>query len=188
MSHQFYKKKLNACDQPCILYRAKSIIYFYVPRACFFSYDTGQRLNSGHLRLNWLSSFQKSRLLQKTCLKIIADSRQISDQGRRDQWCRRWGCRRCKRTPKSFHLSKIRAKILKIRAKFEQNPWESGQKWRPTFFDFKKGTQRLQKNTWRPFFLFFFGGHTKKGLHNLCGRKFVGKVVQKRFGKNPSHS
>jgi len=30
------------------------------------------------------------------------------------QWCRRCGC---KRTPKSFDLSKIRAKSLKIRAK-----------------------------------------------------------------------
>jgi len=29
----------------------------------------------------------------------------------------------------------------------------------------------------------FFGVHTKKGLHDLCGRKFVGKVAQKRFGQ-----
>jgi len=33
------------------------------------------------------------------------------------QWCRRRGCRECKRTPKSFDLLKIRAKSLKIRAK-----------------------------------------------------------------------
>jgi len=37
----------------------------------------------------------------------------------------------------------------------------------------------LQKNTWRP----FFGGHTKKGLDDLCGRKFVGKIAQKLFGQ-----
>ena len=30
------------------------------------------------------------------------------------QWCRRWGCRGCKFIPKSFDLSKIRAKSLKI--------------------------------------------------------------------------
>jgi len=32
----------------------------------------------------------------------------------------------------------------------------------------------------------FFGGHTNKGLHDLCGRKFVGKVVQylEQFVKN----
>jgi len=35
----------------------------------------------------------------------------------------------------------------------------------------------------------FFGVHTKKGLHDLCGRKFVGKVakshknVSGKFGK-----
>jgi len=27
----------------------------------------------------------------------------------------------------------------------------------------------------------FFGVHTKKGLHDLCGRKFVGKVGTKTF-------
>jgi len=41
---------------------------------------------------------------------------------------------------------------------------------------------------------FFLEVSSKKGLHDLCGRKFVGKVAQKLFGqiwrnlgKNPSH-
>ena len=75
-------------------------------------------------------------------------------------WCRRRGCRGCKRTPKSFDLLKIWAKSLKIWAKSlkiwaktgqnpqisRQNLWKSEQKWRPTLFDFKYGAQRLQKN------------------------------------------
>jgi len=44
-------------------------------------------------------------------------------------------------------------------------------------FDLKKGAQRLQKNWWRR----FFGSHTKKGLHDLCGTKFVGKSHIKHF-------
>jgi len=31
-----------------------------------------------------------------------------------NQWCRRWGCRGCKRIPKSFDLLKIQAKFLEI--------------------------------------------------------------------------
>jgi len=61
--------------------------------------------------------------------------------------------------------------------KSEQNPWKSGYKWRPTLFDLKNCTQGLQKNTWRP----FFGGRTKKRLHDFVGRKFVGKNCTKNF-------
>jgi len=58
--------------------------------------------------------------------------------------------------PKSVHLLKIRAK------------------WPPILFDFMK---------WRPTFAekhmkTFFGGHPKKGLHDLWGKKFAGKVAQ----------
>jgi len=68
--------------------------------------------------------------------------------------------------------------------------WKSGQKWRPTLLYFQK---------WHPTFAekhmkAFFGRHTKKGLHDLCGRKSVAKVAQKLFGKvwgnsgkNPLH-
>jgi len=41
----------------------------------------------------------------------------------------------------------------------------------------KNGTQRLQKSTWRP----FLEVTPTKGLHDLCGRKFVGKIAQKTF-------
>jgi len=37
----------------------------------------------------------------------------------------------------------------------------------------KNGAQCLQTNA----------GHTKKGLRDLCGRKFVGEVAQKLFGQ-----
>jgi len=45
-----------------------------------------------------------------------------------------------KRTPNSSDVSKIRAISLDIWAK-------SWQKWRPTLFDLKNGTQRLPTNT-----------------------------------------
>jgi len=79
------------------------------------------------------------------------------------------GCRGARASPKSFDLSKSWAKSLKIWAK-SLNPG-------------KNGAQRLlKKHMGRP----FFGIHTKKGIRDLCGRKFVGKVAQKffrQFGK-----
>jgi len=56
----------------------------------------------------------------------------------------------------------------------------------------------LDLKKWRPRFAkkhmkTFIGGHTKKGLSDLCGREFVGTIAQKTFrevcgnsGKNPS--
>ena len=71
-----------------------------------------------------------------------------------------------------------------------QNSWIFGQKWLPTWFDFWNWRQRLQWNTWWP----FCRGQTKRVFHDLCGKKFLGKVAQKRFGhfwenseKNPSN-
>jgi len=99
------------------------------------------------------------------------------------------GCRGYKRIPKSFDLSKIWAKLLKILAKSlkiwannlsRENHWKSRQKSCPTLFVFKNGAQHLQKNKWRS----FFGSHTKNGLHDLCGRKFVGKSCTKTFRAN----
>ena len=49
-----------------------------------------------------------------------------------------------------------------------QNPWKSEQRWRPMF----------AKNTWR----LFWRPHQRKGLHDLCGIKFVGKSRTKLFG------
>jgi len=75
-----------------------------------------------------------------------------------NQWCRRWGYRRCH--PQKFWFVenpgkslKIWAKSLKIKAKMAPNIIIKGD-----FAWLKKGTQRLQKNLWRP----FFGGHTQK--------------------------
>jgi len=51
-------------------------------------------------------------------------------------------------------------------------------------FIFKNGTQRVQKNTLRH----IFGSNTRKGLHDLCGRKFVGKSHTKTFQANLGNS
>jgi len=72
--------------------------------------------------------------------------------------------RGCKLTPKSLDLSKIWAKSLNIRAKMTPNVvWP--RKWHPKFAENHMKT--------------FFEGHTKRGLHDLCGRKFVGKKSYK---------
>ena len=52
-----------------------------------------------------------------------------------------------------------------------QNPLKSGQNWRPTLFDFEKwcpmfAEKQMKTHFWR--------SH-QKSLHDLCGRKFVGK-------------
>jgi len=46
---------------------------------------------------------------------------------------------------------------------------ENSEKWRPAFAEMHMKT--------------FFGGHIKKMFHDLCGTKFVSKVVQKLFGQ-----
>jgi len=76
------------------------------------------------------------------------------------------GGARCKRIPKVLICSRS-----------GQNPSKSGQKWPPMLFYLKK---------WRPTFAKkhmnnFFGGYTKKGLYDLCGRKYVGKSHTNTF-------
>jgi len=44
-------------------------------------------------------------------------------------------------------------------------------------FDFKKWRPKFAENYRKT----FFGGHTKKGLHDLRGRAFVGKSCTKKF-------
>jgi len=82
------------------------------------------------------------------------------------------GGRGRKHTPKSFYLLKIWAKSLKIWAKMAPNlVW----------------FHKMQKNTWRPFFIPRSSLKRevipKKGLHDLWGKKFVGKVAQNFSGK-----
>jgi len=58
----------------------------------------------------------------------------FDEEGRRNRtvcshhWCRRRGCRGCKRTPKSFDLVKIRAKSLKTFTNSRASLGEFGQK------------------------------------------------------------
>ena len=77
------------------------------------------------------------------------------------QWCLlELGVRR---TPKSFDLLKIWATFLKIRLNMAPNlAWL--QKMAP------KVCRKSHE-----------GGHTKKGLHDLRGREFVGKSCTKKF-------
>ena len=56
-------------------------------------------------------------------------------------------------------------------------PWKSAWKWRPTLLDFKTWRPRFAENHMKT----FFGGHNKKGLHDLRGREFVGKSCTKNF-------
>jgi len=98
--------------------------------------------------------------------------------------------------PQKFCFVKKPGKIPKILAKDPENLGKfpeilgkiyekSEHKWRPTLFALKNGTQRLQKNTGKP----FFGGHIKKVFMILC-EKFCrqnshknvsGKFEQKSF-------
>jgi len=83
------------------------------------------------------------------------------------QWCRRY-----KRTPNSFDLSKIRAKSLKT--------WEKSlkiwAKWYPTFFCFKKMAPSVCRK-WS-----HTKNHPKKGVHDLWGRKSHKNILGK-FGE-----
>jgi len=89
-------------------------------------------------------------------------------------------CRGCKRTHKSFDLLKMWAKALKIRVKIATNVVSLQ----------KMASKVCIKNPWKP----FLEVTQKRGLHDLCGRKVVGKSCTKtfratlwKFGQNPSH-
>ena len=120
------------------------------------------------------------------------------------QWCRRRGC---KRTPKRFDLSKIRAKSIKIwvksLGKYHENsgkipenldkfPENPGKNSVQRCLTSKNGAQCLQKNTRRP--LFLGRSHQKEVFVIFVRENLQAKVVKKLFGqiwensvKNPSH-
>jgi len=105
----------------------------------------------------------KHRRTANICIKMYSASL-LTMSNPLVQWCRRRGC---KRTPKIF-----------ICRKFGQDPWKSGQKWPPTLFDFKQWRSTFAEKHMKT----FNWSSYRKGLHDLCGRKFVGKVVQNLFG------
>jgi len=76
-------------------------------------------------------------------------------------------CRGCKLTPKSFHLLKIWAKALKVRVKIA-----------PNVVRLQKMAPKICINTRENLFLEVT---PKTGLHDLYGRKFVGKSCPKNF-------
>jgi len=85
------------------------------------------------------------------------------------QWCWRWGCRGCKRSPKSFSL-------LKIWAKSPENPDKNSAQRCLASKDIAKG---LHKNTWRP----CFGGYTKEVFMIFVGEKCWQKLQKNFSGK-----
>ena len=76
--------------------------------------------------------------------------------------------------PQKFWFVENLGKIAENVGKTPENPGNSGAECCLTS---KNGAQRLQKNTWRP----FLEAAPKKGHHDLCGRKFVGKSRTKTF-------
>jgi len=102
------------------------------------------------------------------------------------QWCRRRGCRWCKRTPKSFDLVETRLKSLKIRAKSVKtfaNSLQLRAKMAPNVCDLKEIAPNVlsfekmaPKITRRRF---FFGGHPKCSLH-AQKNNFSGKFEEIR--------
>jgi len=115
------------------------------------------------------------RKLQNACYESKFFVKPICISHLAVQWCRRQGC---KRTPKSFDLSKNWTKSLKIWAKMTPNViW----------------LQKMAPNVWRNTNEYlYFGGRTKNGL---CGRKFVGKgrtttfrASLRKFGQKSRHS
>jgi len=92
-----------------------------------------------------------------------------------DQWCKRWGCRRCKRTPKSFDLLKIRAKSLKIWAK-------SVKIWAKSLKIWAKMAPKICRKTSEDH---FFAGHTTKTVGNSCTTTFWASL--ENLAKNPLH-
>jgi len=63
--------------------------------------------------------------------------------------------------PQKFGFVEIPGKI----------PENLGKHGTQRFLTSNNCAQRFRKNKWRP----FFGIHTKRGLHDLCWGKFVGK-------------
>jgi len=83
-------------------------------------------------------------------------------------WCRKRGCKRCNRTPRSFELVKIRAKSTKIRAKCEEI-WEkyvqTSAKLLYVCLFCKNGTQNESEDV-------FVGGHFLSKFFRASLRKF----------------
>jgi len=126
---------------------------------------------------------RKVNLFQDDCAKVMKYWECDKSQASSHQWCKGLGCRV---HPKFWFVENL-GKIPKNQGKTPEYPDKNCVQ---RCLILKNGAQRLLKNTWRH----FFGVHTEKGLHDLCGRKSVGKVAYKRFGKiwensgkNPSH-
>jgi len=92
-------------------------------------------------------------------------------------WCRRRGCRGCKHTPKSFDLSKIQRKSLKIWAKTLQ----IRAKMAPDVAWFQKLTHTVCKKHIKTF-LFFLEVIPKKGLHDFVGENLWQKYHKSFWG------
>jgi len=97
------------------------------------------------------------------------------------------GCRWCKRSHKSFDLSKIQTNSLNFWAK----SWKSRQnpgKMVPNVVWLEQMAPNICRKTHEDLFLKIT---SRKGLHDLCGIICVGKSRTKRFraslGKNSSH-
>ena len=80
----------------------------------------------------------------------------------------RWGCRGCKRTPKSWFADDL--------SKSPENPGKNSSQ---RCLASKNGAQGLHKNLF--FEDLFMDVTPKRDLHDLCGRKFVGKSCTKNF-------
>jgi len=108
---------------------------------------------------------------QYICL-LLAFNHNISNQ-----WCRRRGC---KQTPKSYDLSKIQAKSLKM--------WSNALKiWVKSLSIQAKSLQIWEKmapNVWRKTNEDIFLRSHQIRPHDLCGRKFVGKSGRTTFRKS----
>jgi len=102
-----------------------------------------------HLIFQLYSSGWKQQLPDMSC--------RVYKSLQKKHWCRRWGCRVCKRTPKTIDLLKIWAKSLKIQTK-SLNIWAKTskiwakmtsnvvwlQKWAPTFAEKQVKTISLE--------------------------------------------
>jgi len=89
-------------------------------------------------------------------------------------WCRRWGCRGCNCTPKSFDIVKIRAKSHKIR----ENPLNSGTFWTQMALNtlwFENNGARIDMKS------IFLGGH--------CFEVFSGRFgsIRAKFLRTPKN-
>jgi len=110
------------------------------------------------------------------------------------QWCSRRGCRGWKRIPKSVYLLKVQEKISETLGKISENLCEIHENLGKSSTQLcltSKLVSKFEEKQMKP----FFGRRTKKGLHDFCGRMFVGKsratpfwASLGKFGQNPSHS